>query len=149
MTYADLYTYAGVVAVEEAGGPKISFRLGREDEDSGEASPKTDNLPNADVGSRVHTTEHVRAVFYRMGFSDQEVRMQTSLFCCVMQRFMFSSLSSLHTDRCASRSPCHGTLLPRPQWLLVRSDVTIFPFGQSISHHGCLLYLTLLQGSLD
>ena len=78
MTYADLYTYAGVVAVEEAGGPKINFRLGREDEDSGEASPKTDNLPNADVGSRVHTTEHVRAVFYRMGFSDQEVRMQTT-----------------------------------------------------------------------
>lgn len=79
MSYADLYTYAGVVAVEEAGGPKINFRLGREDEDSGEASPKTDNLPNADVGSRVHTTEHVRAVFYRMGFSDQEVRMQTIL----------------------------------------------------------------------
>ena len=38
ISYADLYTYAGVVAVEEAGGPKIPFRLGRTDMDSGESS---------------------------------------------------------------------------------------------------------------
>ena len=29
MSYADLYTYAGVVAVEESGGPKIDFKTGR------------------------------------------------------------------------------------------------------------------------
>lgn len=73
LSYADLYTYSGVVAVEEAGGPKIPFRTGREDADSGETSPQTDVLPNADMGSRVHTTQHVRDVFYRMGFNDQEI----------------------------------------------------------------------------
>mmetsp|Transcript_11057 Transcript_11057/g.14564 ORF Transcript_11057/g.14564 Transcript_11057/m.14564 type:complete len:329 (-) Transcript_11057:178-1164(-) len=73
LSYADLYTYAGVVAVEEAGGPKIPFRTGRFDAESGETSPQTDVLPNADMGSRVHTTNHVRDVFYRMGFSDQEI----------------------------------------------------------------------------
>lgn len=73
LTYADLYTYSGVVAVEEAGGPPISFRTGRSDADSGETSPKNDVLPNADMGSRVHTVQHLRDVFYRMGFNDQEI----------------------------------------------------------------------------
>ena len=40
ISYADLYTLAGVVAVEEAGGPKIPFRLGRTDAESGDSSPK-------------------------------------------------------------------------------------------------------------
>ena len=35
LSYADLYTYAGVVAVEEAGGPKIPFSTGRVDMDDG------------------------------------------------------------------------------------------------------------------
>ncbi|KAL7577756.1 hypothetical protein ACA910_010517 [Epithemia clementina (nom. ined.)] len=73
LSYADLYTYSGVVAVEEAGGPTIPFRTGRQDFDSGETSPKTDVLPNADMGSRVHTVQHLRDIFYRMGFTDQEI----------------------------------------------------------------------------
>jgi cytochrome c peroxidase len=31
LSYADLYTYAGVVAVEATGGPTIPFRIGRTD----------------------------------------------------------------------------------------------------------------------
>ena len=73
MTYADLYTFAGVVAVEEAGGPTIPFRLGREDFESGETSPPDGRLPDADKGSRVATIQHIRDIFYRMGFNDQEV----------------------------------------------------------------------------
>ena len=73
LSYADLYTYSGVVAVEEAGGPNIPFRTGRVDMDSGETSPQKDVLPNADMGSRVHTVQHLRDIFYRMGFTDQEV----------------------------------------------------------------------------
>ncbi len=73
ISYADLYTLAGVVAVEEAGGPKIPFRLGRADADSGETSPKECGLPDADKGSFKSTTQHVRDVFYRMGFSDREI----------------------------------------------------------------------------
>lgn len=67
ITYADLYTYAGVVAVEECGGPKIPFRLGRVDAESGESSPPDGRLPDADKGSRVATIQHVRDIFYRMG----------------------------------------------------------------------------------
>jgi cytochrome c peroxidase len=106
ISYADLYTYAGVVAVEESNGPKVPFRLGRADFTDGSTSP-TDpryvlewtgdralyrptcsrlaphphqphssllrSLPDADKGSRVSTIQHVRDVFYRMGFTDQEI----------------------------------------------------------------------------
>ena len=73
--FVDLLTrpllWTGVVAVEECGGPPINFRAGRTDADSGEESPPNDRLPNADMGSRVSTTNHVREVFSRMGFNDQ------------------------------------------------------------------------------
>lgn len=76
LTYSDLYTYAAVVAIEESGGPTIPFRLGREDFDEETAlknSDPYDRLPDADKGSLKHTTEHVRKVFGRMGFSDKEI----------------------------------------------------------------------------
>ena len=38
ISYADLYTLSGVVAVEEAGGPTIPYRLGREDFSDGQVS---------------------------------------------------------------------------------------------------------------
>lgn len=73
ISYADLYTYAGVVSVEEAGGPVIPFRTGRIDMTSGETSPPDGRLPDADKGSRMKTMQHVRDIFYRMGFTDQEI----------------------------------------------------------------------------
>eukprot|EP00586_Coscinodiscus_wailesii_P016581 CAMPEP_0172499860 /NCGR_PEP_ID=MMETSP1066-20121228/132009_1 /TAXON_ID=671091 /ORGANISM="Coscinodiscus wailesii, Strain CCMP2513" /LENGTH=315 /DNA_ID=CAMNT_0013273831 /DNA_START=57 /DNA_END=1001 /DNA_ORIENTATION=+ len=73
ISYGDLYTLAGVVAVEEAGGPVIPHRLGRVDMDSGETSPPDGRLPDADKGSSKSTTSHVREIFYRMGFNDQEI----------------------------------------------------------------------------
>jgi cytochrome c peroxidase len=73
ISYADLYTLAGVVAVEEAGGPTIPFRLGREDAESGETSPPDGRLPDADKGSKVKTVQHVRDIFYRMGMTDREI----------------------------------------------------------------------------
>lgn len=73
ITYADLYTYAGVVAVEETGGPTIPFRTGRIDMENGESSPPDGRLPDADKGSRINTIQHVRDIFYRMGFTDQEI----------------------------------------------------------------------------
>lgn len=65
MSYADMYTYAGVVAVEEAGGPTIPFRTGREDLNDGSTSPPDGRLPDADKGSRVATVQHLRDIFYR------------------------------------------------------------------------------------
>lgn len=73
ISYADLYSLAGVVAIEESGGPAVPFRLGREDMDDGESSPPDGRLPNADMGSRKHTIQHVRDIFYRMGFNDREI----------------------------------------------------------------------------
>jgi Peroxidase len=103
LSYADLYAYAGVVAVEESGGPRIAFRLGRVDNDycningdlnSAPSSPLhqqqqyqlspqqqpslVERLPEADKGSHVAMIRHIRQVFYRMGFNDQEVRVVSS-----------------------------------------------------------------------
>ena len=73
LSYADLYTLAGVVAVEEAGGPKIPFALGRVDDVDGSQSDPKDRLPNADMGSRKSTLEHIKQVFARMGLTNQEM----------------------------------------------------------------------------
>lgn len=68
ISYADLYTLAGVVAIENMGGPKIKWVPGRTDcIDAGKVPPNT-RLPNAFLGS-----DHIREVFYdRLGFNAQE-----------------------------------------------------------------------------
>ena len=73
ISYADLYTFAGVVAVEESGGPKIPYSTGRIDMEDGTTSDPNDRLPDADKGSKVATVQHMRDIFHRMGFTDQEL----------------------------------------------------------------------------
>ncbi|KAJ0400671.1 hypothetical protein P43SY_005444 [Pythium insidiosum] len=73
ISYADLYILAGVTMIEEMGGPAVPFRLGRPDASSGKECTPDDRLPNADMGSKPKTTQHVRDVFYRMGFDDREI----------------------------------------------------------------------------
>ena len=73
LSYADLYTLSGVVAVEEAGGPTIPFRLGRTDFEDGSTSPPDGRLPDADKGSSKMTIQHIRDIFHRMGFNDREI----------------------------------------------------------------------------
>lgn len=73
ITYADLYTLAGVTAVEESGGPEIQWRSGRTDMESGKTSPPDGRLPDADKGCFADTIQHIRDIFYRMGFNDQEI----------------------------------------------------------------------------
>jgi len=67
LSYADLYTLAGVVAVEEMGGPKIPWSAGRKDGTPTQGSPDG-RLPDASLGQ-----DHIRNVFYRMGFNDREI----------------------------------------------------------------------------
>ena len=74
VSYADLYILAGVVAVEEMGGPKVGFRWGRTDAD-GPKDPKDDarfspdgRLPDGDKHA-----QHLRDIFYRMGFDDRGI----------------------------------------------------------------------------
>ncbi|CAF4450356.1 unnamed protein product, partial [Rotaria sp. Silwood2] len=68
LTYADLYTLAGVVAIEKMGGPIIKWRHGRRDYRDGKKSPPDGRLPDADQG-----VQHIRDIFYRMGFNDSEI----------------------------------------------------------------------------
>lgn len=64
VTYADLYQLAGVVAVEESGGPTIDFVPGREDTDV----PDELNIPNPNGGA-----DHLRRTFYQMGLTDKDI----------------------------------------------------------------------------
>jgi catalase (peroxidase I) len=68
VTYADLWTYAGVVAVEFLGGPKVEHHFGRTDHPDGKYTVENGRLPDAKQGA-----QHLRDVFYRMGFNDQEI----------------------------------------------------------------------------
>lgn len=63
----DLWTLAGVVAVQEAGGPKIPWRAGRKNVDVKEQVPANGNLPDASRDGA-----YVRQVFTRLGFNDRE-----------------------------------------------------------------------------
>ena len=50
------------------GGPSIPWRPGRSDEVDGKKSPPDGRLPDAAQGQ-----DHIRDIFYRMGFNDQEI----------------------------------------------------------------------------
>jgi catalase (peroxidase I) len=68
ITYADLWSLAGVVAIESMGGPQIKWRPGRSDKDDGSHCTPDGRLPDATKGA-----DHIREVFYRMGFNDREI----------------------------------------------------------------------------
>lgn len=68
ITYADLWTLAGVVALEAMGGPHVQWRPGRVDYVDDKNVPPNGRLPDGAKGS-----PHIRDIFYRMGFNDQEI----------------------------------------------------------------------------
>lgn len=68
ITYADLWILGGVVAIKEMGGPDIEFKPGRTDYVDDSKLPPRGRLPDGAQGS-----DHIRHVFYRMGFNDQEI----------------------------------------------------------------------------
>ncbi|KAH7889082.1 heme peroxidase [Phlebopus sp. FC_14] len=67
ITYGDLWTLAGVCAIQEMAGPKIPWRPGRIDGTEANVTPDG-RLPDGAQGA-----PHVRDIFYRMGFNDQEI----------------------------------------------------------------------------
>ncbi|KAE9367582.1 class II peroxidase [Stipitochalara longipes BDJ] len=68
ITYADLWTLAGVVAIREMGGPSIPWQGGRTDYVDDSKLPPHGRLPDGAKDS-----DHLRWIFYRMGFNDQEI----------------------------------------------------------------------------
>ena len=73
LSYADLYTFAGVTAIEALKGPRIPWRAGRKDSfDVSDVTPDG-RLPDADKGDPMSTAKGLRDVFGRMGFNDREI----------------------------------------------------------------------------
>lgn len=79
VTHADLYVFSGSVAIEAMGGPSLPFRAGRSDAAGPCPANKKDarftpdgRLPDADGRGKLPGA-HVRDIFYRMGFNDQEI----------------------------------------------------------------------------
>jgi len=62
ISYGDLWTLAGVAAIQEMAGPHIPWRPGRIDGFSHQATPDG-RLPDATQGA-----DHLRNIFYRMGY---------------------------------------------------------------------------------
>jgi len=89
LSYADLYTLAGVVAIESMGGPKISWTPGRKDGQPKDCTPDG-RLPDAKQGE-----DHIRSVFYRMGFNDREI----------VALIGAHALGRCHTDRSGFEGP--------------------------------------------
>lgn len=90
ISYADLWTLAGAVAIEEMSGPFIPWRAGRSDKPNGTHCPPDGRLPDAALGA-----DHIRAIFYRMGFSDQEI----------VALIGAHALGRCHTDRSGFSGP--------------------------------------------
>ncbi|PWY80989.1 cytochrome c peroxidase mitochondrial precursor [Aspergillus eucalypticola CBS 122712] len=68
ITYSDLWTLAGVVAIKEMGGPEVEWKPGRTDLVDDSKVPPRGRLPDGAQGA-----DHLRFIFNRMGFNDQEI----------------------------------------------------------------------------
>jgi catalase (peroxidase I) len=74
LSYADLYTLAGVASIKTMGGPTIPWSSGRVDALDPAFVTPDGRLPNADSGppgSDPSDAAHLRTIFNRMGFNDQ------------------------------------------------------------------------------
>lgn len=67
ITYSDLWILSGICAIQEMQGPNVPYRPGRQDKDGAACTPDG-RLPDGSKGS-----DHLRAIFGRMGFNDQEI----------------------------------------------------------------------------
>jgi len=89
ISYSDLWTLAGVCAIQEMQGPIIPWRPGRQDHDVAFCTPDG-RLPDASQGK-----DHLRAIFHRMGFDNREIVALSGAH----------SLGRCHTDRSGFSGP--------------------------------------------
>lgn len=89
ITYSDLWILAGVCAFQEMQGPIIPYRPGRQDRDVSFCTPDG-RLPDASQAQK-----HLRDIFYRMGFDDQEIVALSGAH----------ALGRCHTDRSGFTGP--------------------------------------------
>jgi len=89
ITYSDLWILGGVCAIQEMQGPVIPYRPGRQDKDVSACTPDG-RLPDASKEQ-----SHLRAIFGRMGFNDQEIVALSGAH----------ALGRCHTDRSGFEGP--------------------------------------------
>ncbi|KAI9688494.1 MAG: heme peroxidase [Bathelium mastoideum] len=89
ISYSDLWTLAGVCAIQEMQGPTVPWRPGRQDRDIGFCTPDG-RLPDGAKGP-----DHLRAIFGRMGFDDREIVALSGAH----------ALGRCHTDRSGFEGP--------------------------------------------
>ncbi|KAI1756657.1 heme peroxidase [Xylaria castorea] len=89
ITYSDLWILGGVCAIQEMQGPTIPYRPGRGDKDAAACTPDG-RLPDA-----AQRAKHLRDIFYRMGFNDQEIVALSGAH----------ALGRCHTDRSGFEGP--------------------------------------------
>lgn len=90
ISYADLWNLAGKVSIEEMGGPTIDWTPGRVDKNGPEDCTPDGRLPDGALGA-----QHLRDIFYRMGFNDQEIVALSGAH----------TLGRCHTDRSGFEGP--------------------------------------------
>lgn len=76
ISWADLIQLAGATSIEAVGGPRMPMRYGRVDTQTALQCPPEGNLPGAAApfpNNEPDAATHLRTVFYRMGFDDQEI----------------------------------------------------------------------------
>eukprot|EP00457_Paulinella_chromatophora_P010448 gb/GEZN01010552.1/.p1 GENE.gb/GEZN01010552.1/~~gb/GEZN01010552.1/.p1 ORF type:complete len:285 (+),score=54.82 gb/GEZN01010552.1/:34-888(+) len=73
LSYGDLWTLAGVVAVEKMGGPYVPWKSGRKDAAQGQSEAAMPVIPDGRLPDAARREDHVRAIFYRMGFNDRDI----------------------------------------------------------------------------
>ncbi|KAJ3252517.1 cytochrome c peroxidase [Boothiomyces macroporosus] len=97
ISYADLWTLAGVVAIEAMNGPKVPWKGGRSDVPPkvAQAQPAKVIPPNGRLPDAAQGAQHIRDVFYRMGFNDQDIVALSGAH----------SLGRCHTDRSGFSGP--------------------------------------------
>jgi cytochrome c peroxidase len=89
ISYSDLWILGGVAAIQEMLGPIIPYRPGRSDRDAAACTPDG-RLPDGSKGA-----DHLRGIFYRMGFNDQEIVALSGAH----------ALGRCHTDRSGFEGP--------------------------------------------
>ncbi|KAG8533206.1 heme peroxidase [Bacidia gigantensis] len=89
ISYSDLWTLAGVAAIQEMQGPTIPWRPGRVDRTISFCTPDG-RLPDGAKGQ-----DHLRAIFNRMGFDDREIVALSGAH----------ALGRCHTDRSGFEGP--------------------------------------------
>ncbi|GFZ49449.1 Cytochrome c peroxidase [Saitozyma sp. JCM 24511] len=105
ISHADLWTLAGVTAIETMGGPRIPWQPGRTDYTGAAAAEEHrgqvgDRLPDGAKGA-----DHIRDVFGRMGFSDQASSPPTDPFQEIVALSGAHALGRCHADRSGFDGP--------------------------------------------